>query len=150
MEGIIKDDPTRATDDTRDSTYISTIVAIGHAVRTFNLLLLILCVSFFTGLGWYVYCDLADKLETDQDSFRGSSPVLSTDGPIMQKVILLTYFIFTSLSTVGLGDFHPVSNAERLAGAFILLFGVMVTSFIMENFTKMIAQISQLRTDYYE
>mmetsp|Transcript_25788 Transcript_25788/g.39643 ORF Transcript_25788/g.39643 Transcript_25788/m.39643 type:complete len:81 (-) Transcript_25788:231-473(-) len=55
------------------------------------------------------------------------------------RSIALTYFVFTSLSTVGLGDFHPVSDIERVAGAIMLLFGVMMTSFVMENFSSMIS-----------
>jgi hypothetical protein len=43
----------------------------------------------------------------------------------------MLYFAFTSLSTVGLGDYHPRSNAERIVGAFMMLFGAMITSLVM-------------------
>ena len=56
---------------------------------------------------------------------------------------MLTYFAFTSLSTVGLGDYHPRSNSERMAGAFLLLFGVAITSFIMDHFNSMIMQFNK-------
>lgn len=36
----------------------------------------------------------------------------------------------TSLSTVGFGDLHPVSDAERLVGGFMLLFGGAVFSYM--------------------
>jgi len=36
------------------------------------------------------------------------------------------YFSFTSLSTVGFGDYHPRSNSERLIGAAMLVFGVAI------------------------
>ena len=61
---------------------------------------------------------------------------------------MLTYFAFTSLSTVGLGDYYPVSNLERLLGAFILLFGVSITSFIMDRLNHMILQINSLQKDF--
>ena len=48
-------------------------------------------------------------------------------------MVAMTYFTFTSLSTVGLGDLHPVSNIERLVGGFFLLVGVMITSFIIDS-----------------
>jgi len=48
-------------------------------------------------------------------------------------LVILSYFMFTTLSTVGLGDFHPVNNIERMFGALILLFGVLITSAVMEN-----------------
>ena len=63
---------------------------------------------------------------------------------------MLTYFAFTSLSTVGLGDIHPRSNKERMLGAFILLFGVAVTSYIMDNFNRMILQINSLNKPFEE
>ena len=48
------------------------------------------------------------------------------------------YFSFTTLTTVGYGDFHPVSNTEILVWSFVLLFGVTVFSFIMGNFIEML------------
>jgi len=50
----------------------------------------------------------------------------------------LTYFAFTSLSTVGFGDYAPISNLERAVGAFMLLSGVAIFSYIMGNFIEMI------------
>ena len=41
------------------------------------------------------------------------------------------YFAFTSLSTVGFGDFHPRSDTERLVGAAMLTFGVAIFSLVM-------------------
>ena len=68
----------------------------------------------------------------------------------MEDTIALTYFTFTSFSTVGLGDFNPKSDAERALCAFILLFGVAMTSFIMENLNNMILQIKEFNKDFEE
>ena len=57
------------------------------------------------------------------------------------------YFAFTSLSTVGFGDFHPRSNSERLVGAFILLFGVAIFSYIMGNFIEILQQFKEFHED---
>jgi hypothetical protein len=48
--------------------------------------------------------------------------------------IIAIYFSFTSLSTVGFGDYHPRSDPERLLVAFILLFGVAIFSYCMGIF----------------
>ena len=48
------------------------------------------------------------------------------------------YFSFTSLSTVGLGDYNPRSNSERLFIACGLLVGVAIFSYIMGEFCKMV------------
>lgn len=53
-------------------------------------------------------------------------------------MISVMYFSFTTLTTVGYGDFHPVSNTEILVWSFVLLFGVTVFSFIMGNFIEML------------
>ena len=36
--------------------------------------------------------------------------------------IIVTYYMFTSLSTVGFGDYNPRSDFERVFIAFVLLF----------------------------
>lgn len=42
------------------------------------------------------------------------------------------------MSTIGLGDFYPVSDHERFVAAFLMLFGVLIQSFIMEKLAKML------------
>jgi hypothetical protein len=48
-----------------------------------------------------------------------------------RRVIVSMYFAFTTLTTIGLGDLYPVSDIERLVGAFLLLIGVATFSIIM-------------------
>ena len=52
--------------------------------------------------------------------------------------VIVMYFAFSSLSTVGLGDYHPRSDFERLCCSFILLFGVAIFSIIMGNFSEIL------------
>ena len=58
----------------------------------------------------------------------------------LQSAIAVTYFAFTSLSTVGFGDIYPISDYERLVTAFILLFGVAIFSYVMGNFIEILDQ----------
>jgi hypothetical protein len=44
------------------------------------------------------------------------------------------YFKFTTLATVGFGDYYPESTFERGIYFAVLLFGVAIFSFIMGNF----------------
>ena len=48
-----------------------------------------------------------------------------------KRAIVTTYFAMTSLSTVGFGDYYPISDEERLIYSFVLLFGVMLFSIFM-------------------
>ena len=60
------------------------------------------------------------------------------------------YFAFTSLSTVGLGDYFPRSNLERSLGTVYLLFGVMITSYIIESLNIMLNKIRFANKSYEE
>lgn len=46
----------------------------------------------------------------------------------------MTYYSFTSLATVGFGDFHAESDEERLITIFVILFGGMIFSYFMGVF----------------
>lgn len=40
--------------------------------------------------------------------------------------VLMQYYMFTSLTTVGFGDLAPRSNVERIFITFTLLFGELI------------------------
>lgn len=65
-------------------------------------------------------------------------------------MLVVLYFAFTSLSTVGFGDFHPISSAERLVCAFVLLFGVAIFSYIMGIFISILDQYGKSHADVDE
>jgi hypothetical protein len=53
-------------------------------------------------------------------------------------MVIAVYFAFTSLSTVGFGDYCPRSDLERLLGSIMLLFGVSIFSMAMGRFIEMV------------
>ena len=55
---------------------------------------------------------------------------------LTRRAIIMIYFSFTTLSTVGIGDFHPRSNFERSIIAPTLLFGAMCLAYISNEFVK--------------
>jgi len=57
------------------------------------------------------------------------------------KVITNTYFSLTTLSTIGIGDYYPTNDAERLIGAFILLFGVLTTTYVSNKLYSTIVKL---------
>ena len=138
IQKIIKTDADLADNQHEDNNYITKIIAISYLLKTFQLILIILAGSFFTGIVWYILSDYT--METGSDNFINSFDINSLQNK--DKIVTLTYFAFTSLSTVGLGDFHPLSNCERLIGAFMLLFGVTITSLIIENLMSMILKMN--------
>ena len=48
--------------------------------------------------------------------------------------VISSYFAFTTLSTVGLGDLKPVNNHEYILMCFVFIFGVLVFSYIKMQF----------------
>ena len=56
--------------------------------------------------------------------------------PTLEKLTLLVYYASTSLSTVGFGDFSPVSDSGRIVTVIILLFGVMIFSYLVGEFVN--------------
>jgi len=56
----------------------------------------------------------------------------------MYVALASTYFALTTLTTIGFGDFYPVTDAERLVIAFLFLSGVTVFSYFMGVFIDII------------
>ena len=63
-------------------------------------------------------------------------------------MIALAYYAFTTLSTVGLGDYHPYNSKERILCSSIMLFGVMMTTFLMDSLMQMINKIRTLNKTF--
>jgi hypothetical protein len=70
------------------------------------------------------------------------------DISVTEAIIVNTYFAFTSLSTVGFGDYHPISNIERLFTAFMLMCGVACFSFVMGNFIEILGKYSEISSTF--
>ena len=66
------------------------------------------------------------------------------------EIIVLNYFTFTTLSTVGFGDYNPKSNIERFILAFLMLFGVAIFSIIMSQFIDMLEIMKAFGKDFEE
>ena len=50
----------------------------------------------------------------------------------------MAYFSFTTLSTVGFGDYYAIGNGERLLMVCVMLLGIMCFSYIMGLFTEIL------------
>ena len=60
------------------------------------------------------------------------------------NLIIVLYFMFTTLSTVGFGDFNPKSELERGIMTFILLIGVACSSYIMSQFISIVLDLQKI------
>ena len=99
---------------------------------------------------WWKYCVLTSKyFEHDQENFMANFG-FDPSWTLTDTAIALSYFMFTSISTVGLGDYHPTNNPERILGALFLLFGVLITSIVIENLATMMKSLQALERDREE
>ena len=62
----------------------------------------------------------------------------------MDITIQLMYFSFTTLTTVGFGDLHPVSNHERVIILIVLMFGIAAFSLTQTTLSTIQNQILEL------
>ena len=62
-------------------------------------------------------------------------------------MVIVVYFMFTTLSTVGFGDFHPKSEIERGIMTFILLIGVACFSWIMAQFIDILLAVQGVTSE---
>ena len=100
------------------------------------------------GILWFVFCEaerdffhdifMQTEIMEDYETFQEHFGLEDNMTPA-EITIVLTYYAFTSLSTVGFGDYFPVSNVERIFCSIILLFGVAIFSYIMGNFIEILA-----------
>ena len=65
-------------------------------------------------------------------------------------VVQILYFTFTSLSTVGFGDFYPITNEERIFCSFILLFGVTIFSYTQSQLESVLFNTMLDNQELYE
>ena len=59
----------------------------------------------------------------------------------------MMYYAFTSLSTIGFGDFNPRSDLERIFVSFMLVSGVAIFSYIMGIFIEILQEYEKVMAD---
>lgn len=96
----------------------------------------ILGTSYFLGLFWYIVCDLKQIIVNEDDNFIDTN-FRETDG-VFHRTVASMYYSFTSLSTVGFGDFHPINNFERMFCAMILLIGNAIFGYVLGMFREIV------------
>lgn len=163
MERLIREDLKLGEDTLKDHNNFNTMIFISYGVKTLKLIILIFNVSFFIGMVWLIYCEISQDIilrwrtnltleEIGHNQFflveyeleNYPSEHEAQDKSNFYKTITVMYYAFTSLSTLGFGDFIPQSDPERLLCAFILLFGVAIFSYIMGNFMDILDQFQKI------
>lgn len=133
-----------------DCVFITEKIMSMNIIKTIRLCLSIMIFAYFIGSYWYIFSIMAQSLMDrlrpldHVDSFANYEHGLNLSQQTPeQKVLISMYFAFTSLSTVGFGDYYPVSDLERLVGSFVLLAGVAMFSYILSDLLSQIELIKK-------
>ena len=123
IEDMIKNDPKRANNTIEDITKNETILFISFLVKLFELITLIFTFAYFFASLWIILCEFVEDFilniefsdvnlvnKFTKDYFIPYYDLqYEEDNLVLLKVF---YFAFTSLTTVGFGDYHPISTLE--------------------------------------
>jgi hypothetical protein len=63
--------------------------------------------------------------------------------PIDGRLVRSMYFMLTTLSTVGYGDYYPISSSERIVGALIQVGGVTLFAIVMNAFIRIVLTVKE-------
>lgn len=130
------------------------ILYVQSAFKVFRITLQIMITTYIVGIVFYIFADLVlenklSKIEEGDDrpdTFIETFDLEEHNSP--ECLLTIFYFMFTTLSTVGLGDLHPRANSERLFVCAILFLGVMIFSYFMGNFVDIIKDIQSLDVNF--
>jgi hypothetical protein len=148
-----RSDPKYAIDMLEDHNEIKKLIYFDYFLIILKLVLQIINITFFFGLLWFVFCDLTESLHAIdplwspmlnfEESFVNNEDFLNyaldmRALEVWNQLLIICYFSLTTISTVGFGDFNPRSDYERLAAVGVLLFGVIIFSYVLGNFTAIL------------
>lgn len=138
----------RATEQNEDYTKIFQIVLIKYLIQTFRLILSILIISYYVGIFLTILFQLVDQLEDEYLTFQDAYNFKQRKP--LNQMVAMTYYAFTTLSTVGFGDFHPKNHHERIVIIFVLILGVATFSYIMSIFIDILTNFQQINDEFQE
>jgi len=115
-----------------------------YAFRVLRLIVTILILSYFLGTLWFIFSKRTTETADDYTFYNYYGLSEREDS---ENLIIVVYFAFTTLSTVGFGDYNPKSELERIITTFILLIGVACFSYIMGQFIEILMNFQTVTAD---
>jgi hypothetical protein len=107
-----------------------------YVYKIFRLIIIAIIITYFIGCAWFYFCHI-DVDEEGEISFITYFELESKKDT--HQLIVSCYYALTTLSTVGYGDYYPVSTRERIFACLIMLGGVAFFSYIMGHFIEIIS-----------
>jgi len=130
------------------------LYASKYIYRIFRLILIALTLLYFLACVWIAIVSICDESivqNSDIGKYQCFAALQPSGDPKpfyeydnLNKLIISCYFILATLSTVGYGDFYPVSQTEKIVDIFIMLIGIAFFSYIMSNFTNFLTNYDKI------
>lgn len=168
-QNLYLNDQEKKKETNEDLIFITLKIFVKNIMKIFSLIIKITMIVYIVANLWFVfvylqgdimynkrefglknYDELIDQIVEPFDEDFHPTFIQNTDWDIQRQnvvqgqslIIIQMYFMMTSLSTVGFGDYYPKNDYERIGGSFILLAGVTVFSYIMMKLADMIINFS--------
>ena len=157
QQSKILEDEKLKEDMLEDHNHIMKKLMFSSLYHIFYLSTYIFTMTYIVGLIWCILIGYANEYWFDEndDNFISNNDISLL--PDLEKWInfgdqltIYLYFAFTTLSTIGLGDYHATSTFERVVSCFIFLIGVAFFSYIMGILTEIINKFLKLDADQEE
>ena len=117
-----------------------------HFAMIFNFLLLMIFLTYSLGCLWFWYSEKTRSetahlpgIVSMRDRMPGTNP--------WEEMERCWYFMITTLTTIGYGDFGASNICEMLLLMAILLIGVTVYSYIISNVGSLVGELNELVGD---
>jgi hypothetical protein len=138
------EDPLTANDMDQDHSGTMSKIILFFSFQLMKITLIILMTTYFLGIVFYIYCDITSESYKMNDDYAINTFIGYHDMNMQKPLytsIELTYYAFTTLSTVGFGDLTPKSDKERVFTTLILLCGVAVFTIVKDTLMTIFSQI---------
>lgn len=115
-----------------------------YIYNIFRLVIIAIMITYFIGCMVYFVSNEFNNEEDilNENTFITSHSIVNYESN-NDRLAVCCYYALTMLSTVGYGDYYPISNLEMLMTVFLMLAGVAFFSFIMGNFMDIIAEYDE-------
>lgn len=128
-------------DQIQDHIRLEVYIYISHVIKVIELMTYLSLTAYILGILFYFYIDYIHQNFDAMDASSDFEPELSfINNPNFNNIhiirertrtaknIVMTYYAMTTLTTVGFGDYYPVTNSERLIVVPILFCGYIAFS----------------------
>lgn len=90
-------------------------------------------LTYFLGCFWYLLVSHESDNPSDDNFFNNN---YLWKEQFSRRLIICCYFVMTTLSTVGFGDYTPLTNLEKIITILIMVIGIALFSYIMGFYYK--------------